>query len=98
MTFPALFLRRAAGHSCRFLLAKYTGLVREIPVPVEGFYSKGFVDKLERERRYGNVYTVEDRGALISSRWSFHAGFGYWTSSAGPIIETKCLTTIMTWH
>ena len=54
-----------------FLLAKYTGLVREIPVPVEGFYSKGFVDKLERERRYGNVYTVEDRGASYLVRMEF---------------------------
>jgi len=45
------------------ILAKYAGLVREVPVPVQGFYSKGFADKLERERRYGNAYTVEDCGA-----------------------------------
>jgi 4Fe-4S dicluster domain len=52
-------------------LAKYTGIVREVPVPVEGFYSNGFVDKLERERRYGNVYTVEDRGNSFLVRMEF---------------------------
>src|SRR5262249_39223884 len=40
-------------------------------VPVEGFYSSGFVDKLERERRYGNVYTVEDRGGAFLVRMEF---------------------------
>jgi hypothetical protein len=44
------------------LLSKYTSRIRDLPVPVDGFYSKGFAEKLERERRYGNVYTVEDRG------------------------------------
>lgn len=53
------------------LVGKYTGLVRAIPVPVVGFYSKGFVDKLERERRYGNVYTVEDRGSAFLVRMEF---------------------------
>jgi 4Fe-4S dicluster protein len=53
------------------LLRKYTGTLRSIPVPVEGFYSKGFVDKLERERRYGNVYTVEDRGGAFLVRMEF---------------------------
>jgi 4Fe-4S dicluster protein len=53
------------------LIAKYTGLVREVPVPVEGFYSKGFVDKHERERRYGNAYTVEDRGRSYLVRMEF---------------------------
>lgn len=53
------------------LLAKYAGVVREIPIPVEGFYSNGFVDKRERERRYGNVYTVEDRGGAYVVRLEF---------------------------
>lgn len=53
------------------LTKKYTGIVRTIPVPVEGFYSRGFVDKLERERRYGNVYTVEDRGGAFLVRLEF---------------------------
>jgi hypothetical protein len=52
-------------------LAKLTGMVRDIPVPVEGFYSNGFVDKMERERRYGNVYTVEDRGKSYLVRMEF---------------------------
>jgi len=51
--------------------AKYLGLVRELPIPVDGFYSDGFVDKLERERRYGNVYTVEDCGGAFLVRMQF---------------------------
>ena len=71
MTFLPSFYGVPLAIIADFLLAKYTGLVREIPVPVEGFYSKGFVDKLERERRYGNVYTVEDRGASYLVRMEF---------------------------
>ena len=52
-------------------LSKHVGLVREMPVPVEGFYSKGFVDKRERERRYGNIYTVEDCGGAYLMRMEF---------------------------
>jgi len=71
MTFLPSFYGVPLAMIADFLLAKYTGLVREIPVPIEGFYSKGFVDKLERERRYGNVYTVEDRGASYLVRMEF---------------------------
>jgi hypothetical protein len=71
MTFLPSFYGVPLAIIANFLLAKYSGLVREIPVPVEGFYSKGFVDKLERERRYGNVYTVEDRGASYLVRMEF---------------------------
>ena len=53
------------------LLAKHAGVIRDVPIPVDGFYSKGFVDKLERERRYGNVYTVEDRGGALLLRLEF---------------------------
>jgi hypothetical protein len=53
------------------LLSKHVGLIREMPIPVEGFYSKGFVDKRERERRYGNIYTVEDCGAAFLMRMEF---------------------------
>jgi Fe-S-cluster-containing hydrogenase component 2 len=53
------------------LLEKHGGLIREMPIPVDGFYSKGFDDKLERERRYGNVYTVEDRGGALLLRLEF---------------------------
>jgi hypothetical protein len=53
------------------LLEKHAGLIRELPIPVDGFYSKGFVEKLERERRYGNVYTMEDRGGAFLLRMEF---------------------------
>jgi len=46
-------------------------LLRDIPVPVEGFYGKGFVDKLERERRYGHAYTIEDLGVAYHLRLEF---------------------------
>ena len=62
MVFPAAVYGAPLGLALQPILAKHTGVVREIPIPVDGFYSKGFVEKLERERRYGNVYTVEDRG------------------------------------
>ena len=62
MVFPAAVYAAPLGLALQPILAKHTGVVREIPIPVDGFYSKGFVEKLERERRYGNVYTVEDRG------------------------------------
>jgi len=65
MTFPPSFYGAPLGLIAETLLMKYVGLVREVPVPVEGFYSKGFVDKRERERRYGNVYTIEDRGGAF---------------------------------
>jgi 4Fe-4S binding protein len=53
------------------LLEKQTGLIRDFPIPVDGFYSPGFVAKLERERRYGNVYTIEDRGGAFLLRMEF---------------------------
>jgi hypothetical protein len=36
-------------------------------VPVEGFYAREFEPKREREKRYGEVYTVEefDNGAYV---------------------------------
>jgi hypothetical protein len=46
-------------------------LLRDIPVPVKGFYGKGFVDKLERERRYGQAYTIEDLGVAYRLRLEF---------------------------
>ena len=71
MTFLPSFYGAPLGIIVDPLLKKYTGMIRNIPVPVEGFYSKGFVDKLERERRYGNVYTVEDRGGAFLVRLEF---------------------------
>jgi hypothetical protein len=55
----------------RPLLERQTGLVRSLPIPVDGFYARGFVDKLERERRYGNVYTLQDWGSAYFLRMEF---------------------------
>src|SRR5262245_1759018 len=71
MTFPPSFYGAPLSLLGELLLAKYFGLVRDVPIPVDGFYSAGFVDKLERERRYGNVYTVEDRGGAFLVRMEF---------------------------
>jgi hypothetical protein len=71
MKFLASFYGAPLGILAAPLLERYTGLVRDIPVPVQGFYSEGFVDKLERERRYGNVYTVENRGKSFLVRMEF---------------------------
>ena len=46
-------------------------LLRRIPVPVEGFYDSRFVEKVERERRYGHAYTVEDLGKAYHLRLEF---------------------------
>ena len=71
MHFPAAIYGVPLALIAEPLLAKYTGLVREVPIPVDGFYSRGFIDKLERERRYGNVYTVEDRGGAFLVKMEF---------------------------
>ena len=71
MVFPASVYGVPLGIILHPILAKHAGVIREIPIPVDGFYSKGFVEKLERERRYGNVYTVEDRGGALFLRLEF---------------------------
>ena len=71
MNFPAAIYGVPLALIAEPFLAKYTGFVREVPIPVDGFYSKGFIDKLERERRYGNVYTVEDRGGAFLVKMEF---------------------------
>jgi hypothetical protein len=71
MKFPASIYGAPMALVAGGIFGKYTSRVRELPIPVDGFYSKGFVDKLERERRYGNVYTVEDRGASYLLRMEF---------------------------
>lgn len=43
----------------RFLSGR-SGILRSSSAPVDGFYGNGFSEKLERERRYGNVFRVED--------------------------------------
>jgi hypothetical protein len=71
MEFPASFYGAPLALVLGPLLEKHGGLIREVPIPVDGFYSKGFVEKLERERRYGNVYTMEDRGGAFLLRMEF---------------------------
>lgn len=53
------------------ILARRGRLLRHIPVPVEGFYEERFVEKLERERRYGHAYTLEDLGKAYHLRLEF---------------------------
>jgi len=71
MNFPPAVYGAPLALVADSFLSKHVGLVREMPIPVEGFYSKGFVDKRERERRYGNIYTVEDFGAAFLMRMEF---------------------------
>jgi hypothetical protein len=71
MEFPAAIYGAPLALVIGPLLEKHGGLIREMPIPVDGFYSKGFDEKLERERRYGNVYTVEDRGGALLLRLEF---------------------------
>lgn len=71
MEFPAAFYGVPLTVVLGPLLQKHAGIIRDVPIPVEGFYSKGFDDKLERERRYGNVYTIEDRGGALLVRLEF---------------------------
>jgi 4Fe-4S binding domain len=71
MKFPGTIYGFPLAVLLRPLLTKQTGMLRNLPIPVDGFYSRGFVDKLERERRYGNVYTVEDCGAALLLRLEF---------------------------
>jgi hypothetical protein len=71
MEFPASLYGAPLALVVAPLLEKHGGMVREVPIPVDGFYSEGFDEKLERERRYGNVYTVEDRGGALLLRLEF---------------------------
>jgi hypothetical protein len=71
MRFPASIYGVPLSLVLQPFLERHAGVIRETPIPVDGFYSKGFVEKLERERRYGNVYTVEDRGDAFLLRMEF---------------------------
>lgn len=71
ITFPACWYGLALDIFLRPILARQAGLIRSLPIPVDGFYAKGFVEKLERERRYGNVYTLEDKGDAYFLRVEF---------------------------
>jgi 4Fe-4S binding protein len=71
MRLPASLYGAALSLILQPFLERHAGVIRETPIPVDGFYSKGFVEKLERERRYGNVYTLEDRGGAFLLRMEF---------------------------
>ncbi len=71
MDFPGCAYGLALSFLVKPLLAKGPGLIRRLPVHVDGFYEKGFVEKLERERRYGNVYAIEDWGDAYFLRVEF---------------------------
>ena len=71
MVFLAAVYGVPLGIILRPILERHAGIIRDLPIPVDGFYSKGFVEKLERERRYGNVYTIEDRGGALFLRLEF---------------------------
>jgi hypothetical protein len=71
MVFPAAVYGLPLGLLLQPILKKHAGVIRHVPIPIDGFYSKGFVEKIERERRYGNVYTMEDRGGAFFLRLEF---------------------------
>jgi len=71
MKFPPAIYGPVLVPVAELFLRSHLRLVRELPIPVDGFYGDGFVEKLERERRYGNVYTVEDRGGAFLVRMQF---------------------------
>lgn len=63
MDFGSAFYGIPLSYALQPIMARHAGVIRSSPIPVDGFYEKGFVAKLERERRYGNVYTIEDWGS-----------------------------------
>jgi hypothetical protein len=69
--FRAAFYGVPLSLALKPLLQRRRGMLRNAPIPVDGFYARGFVDKLERERRYGNVYTLQDRGDAYFLRMEF---------------------------
>ena len=71
MTFPAAFYSLPLAYPLKILLSLQGGIIRDLPIPVDGFYEKGFVEKIERERRYGNVFTMEDWGSAYFLRMEF---------------------------
>lgn len=71
MTFPSAVYGLTLFYAVRPFLGPRAGVIRRVPIPVDGFYEKGFVEKRERERRYGNVYTVEDWGNVYFLRLEF---------------------------
>jgi hypothetical protein len=71
LVFRAAIYGVPLDYALRPMLARRAGLLRSLPIPVDGFYERGFVEKLERERRYGNVYTLQDWGGAYFLRMEF---------------------------
>jgi hypothetical protein len=67
MRFGASLYGAPLGILAKPLLARLARSTKSGYVPVEGFYGKEFEAKRERERRYGEVYFVEelDRGYYV---------------------------------
>lgn len=67
MRFGASLYGAPLGIVAQPLLARLARSTTSGYVPVEGFYGKDFEEKRERERRYGEVYFVEefDRGYYV---------------------------------
>ncbi len=71
LVYRAAFYGIPLAIALRPLLELQAGMVRSLPTPVDGFYERGFVEKLERERRYGNAYTLQDWGSAYFLRMEF---------------------------
>ena len=71
MTFGAAIYGIPLSYALQPIMARQAGVIRSSPIPVDGFYERGFVDKMERERRYGNVYTIQDWGSAYFLRLEF---------------------------
>lgn len=71
MTFGASIYGVPLAYALQPIMAWRGGVIRGLPIPVDGFYENGFVEKMERERRYGNVYTIEDWGDAYFLRLEF---------------------------
>lgn len=71
MTFGAALYGMPLSYALEPLMNRQAGILRSSSIPVDGFYEKGFVEKIERERRYGNLYTLEDWGRAYFLRMEF---------------------------
>ncbi len=67
----AAFYGIPLNYALKPVLDRQSRLLRNLPIPVDGFYERGFIGKLERERRYGNAYTLRDLGGAYFLRMEF---------------------------
>jgi hypothetical protein len=85
MIFRGSFYGVFIGGFAKYLRGRHRGVLRTLAVPVDGFYGRGFVEKLERERRYGNVYSLQDWG----ESYYLQVEFPRTVPQMGPPINTK---------